>query len=121
MSDIFGPGPDDPRDQEYYDRYGMSYDEYSMRQSDATDPTFWDREQTETWWNQGVELQNDSGETYTLSANEWYALTTADPDMVAQEYGMEPLDIIYQLQDDYGMWDSDDWETWRNQYELTAG
>lgn len=116
MSDIFGGPPDDPGDIPY-DRYGEPEDYADFMRDDPGDYSFWwGGHDPEPWWYQQIELQNDSGEVISLTGAQWFEATTMDPELADQLYGLEPLDIIHQLQGDYEIWDSEDWDTWREWY-----
>ena len=107
MSDIFGGPPED----EGYDPLG-----YPEDYAEVEDPYgFFGGEVPEPWWYDDVTLYNDYNESITLPANEWYSATLIGDDIANEFYQMDVLDIIYELMD-YGLWDSDDWETWREFY-----
>lgn len=107
MSDIFGGPPDDPFG--FPEDYGEVEDPYGFFGGDVPDP----------WWGEPITLYDDFGEMHTLTAQEWYSATMEDPGLIEDLYTMEALDIIHQLED-YGLWDSDDWEIWREHYGESA-
>lgn len=107
MSDIFG-GPPDGED---YDPLGYP-DDYT----EVEDPYgFFHGDMPEAWWYDDVSIYNEYGEELTQPANEWYAATIMGDDATGDLYGMDVLDIIHELED-YGLWDADDWEVWRELY-----
>ena len=112
MSDIFGP--DDPSS----DYPGGS--EY---------PVFEDETIAETWVGQGVFVDeswydnvtlytyaDDAFQPITMPLGDWYETTLLDQEDLIDLYGIDNLDIIHMLED-YGYWDSDDWDLWRSMYE----
>lgn len=107
MSDIFGGPPydDDEDPMGYPEDYAELEDPYGFFHGDAP----------EGWWSDDVSLYNELGQEITLPANEWYEATFMGDDLTGDFYGMGVLDIIHELED-YGLWDADDWETWREQY-----
>ena len=107
MSDLFGGPPDD----EGFDPYGYpeDYPEVEDRYG------FFHGDVPEPWWYDDVTIQNEFGRDITLPASTWYEATIADEEVTQMLYGMDPIDIIYELED-LELWDSDDWEVWREFY-----
>jgi hypothetical protein len=106
MSDIFGGPPDD----EGYDPLG-----YPTDYAEVEDPYgFYNGEIPTAEWYDNVTLFD--GET--LTNQQWHDLVIQDvmtPGVADELYGVEAIDIIYEL-DDMGYWTDEDWETFRAYY-----
>ena len=110
MTDIFGPDDDYPGGQEY-----PGYDEEPLNE--------------ETWgdhgilvgdeWYDDVTIYNDFFQPLTMTMQDWYDATLLGHEELLATYGIDNLDIIRQLEDQ-GIWDSDDWEIWREMYGEAA-
>jgi len=119
MSDIFGPfGPDD--DDDYYESYELIddpvYNYYPEDISEWEQRAYLFSSSLPDEWNEYRTLENDYGEEFSRRVGDWYNLTLGDPEYTMFNFGMEPLDIIRDLEA-RGLWDSDDWEIWRAAYE----
>lgn len=98
MSDTFPP--DEP-DSIWSDKWEQGVDEYGY----ATD-----------WEQEDVTLYNDLGFPIANSIEDWHDIATYNhADELLDIYGMDNLDIIRELED-LGLWDAEDWETWREAY-----
>lgn len=107
MSDIFGGPPDD----EGYDPLG-----YPEDYAEVEDPYgFWYGDMPEAWWYDEVTLRDDYDGEHTLQANQWWEASLQGDEITNMLYSMDVLDIIHELEE-YGLWDSDDWDRWRELY-----
>lgn len=112
MSDIFGGPPDD----EQYDAFG-----YPIDYGEVEDPYgFWGGNIPDPYWSDRLTLYDDDGNPYTLTVQQWYDATMQDMEYIENTYNMSVFDIIYQLQWDYEIWDSEDWRVWREHYALVT-
>jgi hypothetical protein len=111
MSDIFGGPPEDEEFEGGFDPFG-----YPEDYAEVEDPYgFWHGETPESWWSNDLTLENPNGESITMEAGEWYEATLNNDEINQAFYGMDTLDIIDDLID-LGLWEDEDWETWREQY-----
>ena len=67
-----------------------------------------------------VWLQDENGDWRSETLGDWLDLALEPKDWLLDEYTMDNLDIMYQL-DAMGLIDSDDWDEWRAQYEELWG
>jgi hypothetical protein len=108
MSDIFGGPPDD----EGYDPL-----EYPIDYAEVEDPHgFFRGDLPEDWWYDNLTVEDEFGYEHTAPINEWFDATFADEEITQMQYGMDPWEIIYELED-MGYWTDEHWETWREFYE----
>lgn len=107
MSDIFGGPPEDEGfdPQDFPEDYAEVEDPYNFFGGDVPEP----------WWNDEVTLYDDYGGEHTMSAADWFSATVEGDEITNMLYDMDVLDIIYELEE-YGLWDADDWDTWRELY-----
>jgi hypothetical protein len=113
MSDFFGGG--EPPDDEFY-----FPEEPPLHESVWGDRGVL----VEDWWEENYTLYGGDVDSmtftpYTLTAQEWYDATLMEPEQLREIYGITDLDIIsiiHQLEDQ-NLWDSEDWEIWREMYE----
>lgn len=104
MSDIFGGPPDDQE----YDPFG-----YPIDYAEVEDPHgFWHGDVPDDYWYDNITLGD-----VTLTNQEWHDLVMQPYDTAEELYGMDTYEILMDLSA-MGYFDQDDWETWRNQYEL---
>ena len=107
MSDIFGGPPED----EGYDPLG-----YPVDFAEVEDPHgFFHGDVPEDWWYETIGIEDEFGDVHYATVGEWYDATMQDEELTNLEYNMDPWDIIYDLEE-YGYWDSDDWEVWKEAY-----
>jgi|SRR5215469_6651335 len=108
MSDIFGGPPDDQE----YDPLG-----YPVDFAEVEDPYgFFHGELPADYWYDNLTIEDEFGYQHTAPISEWYEATMTDDEITQVQYGMDPIDIIYELED-MGYWDEDDWEIWREFYD----
>ena len=73
------------------------------------------------WWEEDVTIYNDYFQPMTMTGEDWFNATLSNSmEENLALYGIDTLDIIHNLED-MGLWDADDWDTWRDAYSETAG
>lgn len=73
------------------------------------------------WQEEEITIENYAGIPVTHSIEDWHNFITEDSkEELLATYGMDTLYIIRELED-LGLWDAEDWETWRNEYAERAG
>lgn len=129
MSDIFGFPDEPPPEEDPYDLEGILDQLFGGGGGGDEPPTddftriWWGDEQPASWWDdrRGVVLDGDYGER-ALTGRQWYEqLTNLDAEDFLATYGMTHQEAIHQMIDDFGIWEPEDWETWREQYLAAHG
>lgn len=109
MTDMFGGDepPDDYQFQPWYTAPDPIEGVWDDRWLDEGEPE---------WWENDITLFTSYGQDISMDAESWFNLTIEESEVLEAAYGMNNLDIIYQLED-MGYWDADDWDYWRELYE----
>jgi hypothetical protein len=85
-------------------------------------PLFPTEEQVPPWFGNEVPLEDDYGNPIGagFTVDDWLHEALRTKEELLEEYGIDNLDIMYKLQE-MGLIDEQDWEDWRDQYELLYG